>query len=260
MAFCCEESTWLCFAEICRDPTTGRLLETLGETLGMERPELLYFPVGGRAVAVRLCMYAAFGKDGWDNEALTFDEFKAEKAKLAADPKSSRLLSGSLPQLKIGSKSFGQSCAIMRFANAVAKQKGVTGASKLYVDEPLDLLVAEEVAEYSFEILNKCPQDPDPETKKKLREAYAQDKMKAWCGILETRLGEKEGAYLFGDSPCYADICMYTTMAMVKEGSFDHVPASYLDQFPKLKKLTDDFPSSEIMTTYRKDMGDKAYV
>lgn len=226
----------------------------------MDRPSLLYFQMAGRALPSRLCLFAAFGADGWDNVGMSFEEFGAEKAKFAADPNSSKLHSGSVPQLTLGSKTFGQSKAIMSYALAAAKRMGVSGYRKLYVDDPLDVLVAEEAWEYATEIMDKSPQHPDKDVKKAKREEYAEGPMKRMCGILEQRMGEREGSFLFGAQPCYADLAVMALMGYVKSGQFDYVPPTYVDQFPRLSAHHDAALASELVVAYKKEMGEKAYI
>ena len=74
---------------------------------------------------------------------MNFEEFGAEKAKIAAgDP--SRLLSGSLPQLTLpGGKVYGQSGAIVKYALASAKARGSDAAFQLGSDDPEDILAIE---------------------------------------------------------------------------------------------------------------------
>eukprot|EP00931_Biecheleriopsis_adriatica_P104963 TRINITY_DN7956_c0_g1_i1.p1 TRINITY_DN7956_c0_g1~~TRINITY_DN7956_c0_g1_i1.p1 ORF type:complete len:230 (+),score=52.34 TRINITY_DN7956_c0_g1_i1:75-764(+) len=228
--------------------------------MAASKPALLYFNVGGRASATRICMFAAFGKDGWENEMLTFPEFMEEKKKFNAG-EASRLLSGGLPQLALpDGMCFGQSMAILQYALAAAEAIGKEKVLfNLWVDtnKPLDVLRAAEAAEYAMECLNKCPQGIDDQAEKKLkREEYAAGPMKNWMGILEKRI---TGPFLLGDAVCYADYVVMMLVDMIQVGQFDYVEPSYLEQFPNLlahwKACKESAPVRAYMEAYGEDGG-----
>jgi hypothetical protein len=101
-----------------------------------------------------------------------------------------------LPVLKIDGTEYLQSAAILSYAGKIAQVAGGDGA-KLYpvdaikalaIDEALDIIVQDTTS--------KCPQHPDDDTKKKLREEYAEGKCKAYCQQL-SNLVEKSGGPFF---------------------------------------------------------------
>ncbi|CAK0881633.1 unnamed protein product [Prorocentrum cordatum] len=229
---------------------------------------LLYFPGPGRAVAPRLALFAALGPD-FVNEGISFPEFMDAKAKLEGGEASRLVGSGSLPQLTLpDGQVFNQSMAITRYGLALAAAKRARGGTVEFDLAPpaegdcAALLAAEEVLEFSMEILNKCPGDPDAEVKKQKRLEYAAEggPMTKWFRILEARLTASGGPFVLGERLCIADVTLYQTTAMIRAGQFDHVEPSYLEQFPRCLAHIDAVLGSPLFKAYHEVMGDKAFV
>ena len=47
---------------------------------------------------------------------------------------------------------------------------------------------------------------------------------------------------------------------MIVDGFFDHVPGSYVDQFPKLKAHNEAVQGCELIKAYKEAYGEKAYI
>merc|ERR1711896_27978 len=91
-----------------------------------DKPVLLYFNVSGRAIAARIALFKAFGKDGWIDETIDFETFKAEKKKLVDGSSDARLISGALPQITLpNGKSYCQSMSIARWVCCWAHNNNV---------------------------------------------------------------------------------------------------------------------------------------
>ena len=60
----------------------------------MSKPKFTYFDTGGRAVACRICLFKAFGKDGWEDDRLKdYATQQAMKAEGSADHAASTVAS-----------------------------------------------------------------------------------------------------------------------------------------------------------------------
>ena len=84
------------------------------------KPKLLYFNSVGKCYGVRMAMFAAFGKDGWEDHrvrgGMAGDEWKELQPVLE---------SGSLPELTLpGGEVVCQSHAIARYAGAMSRGAG----------------------------------------------------------------------------------------------------------------------------------------
>ena len=223
-----------------------------------EKPLFLYFNASGRAIPARIALFAAFGKDGWKEETLDFDQFKVEKQKMAEKSPDARLVSGALPQLTTQSgKTFCQTISIARWACNWAIQNNVD-IKNLYPTQDTDAFLAmDESCGFAMEILDKCPHDPDADAKKKKREEYAAETgfMGKAMAILEKRMSEYLGDFLLGVDPCLADFTIYGLCNMIAIGFFDYVPATYLDKFPSLAKHMAAVKVCDWMKKYEKAYG-----
>lgn len=217
------------------------------------KPVFLYFAASGRAIPARIALFAAFGKDGWIEENWDFTQFKAEKQKLAEKSPDARLVSGSLPQLTTPSgKTFCQSMSIARWACNMAQQNKVD-IKNLYPTHDGDLFFAmDESIGFAMEILDKCPQDPDDEAKKRKREEFSAETgfMGKAMAVLEKRMSEYPGDFLLGAEPCIADFAIYGLNNMIAANFFDYVPGAYLEKFPCLLKHLDAVKNCEWMKKY----------
>lgn len=223
------------------------------------KPVFLYFDVTGRAMPARIALFAAFGKDGWVNEAIDFASFGEEKRKLAEGKSDARLVSGSLPQLTLPSKpgcaarTYCQTMSIARWACSYAQTHGLADITDLYPSQDPDkLIVMDEAITFAMEILDRCPQESNADAKKIKREEYASADgfMTRAMRVLETRLGEAEGDFLLGNEPCLADFTIHGLALMISSGNFDYVPASYLNRFPRLLKHIGAVPGCALVKRY----------
>ena len=195
--------------------------------------KLYYFDFAGRAEPTRIALHHA-GVE-FEDVRVPFGEWKDVKP---------TMLGGAMPVLEIDGVQINQSLAISRWA---AKQ------SSLYPADPTVALTVDSVADTVDEALRKCPQDSDPEAKKKAREEYAAGALKNYCDVLNTiaqRAGE--GKYIAGtDEPTLADLqIFFGLLDMIRAGQFDHVDVAYCDQWPTLKALEDKIRGCELLAAY----------
>ena len=205
----------------------------------MAVPTLKYFAFPGRGLPPRVALFAAFGKDGWKDEHIAYEDFKGNKADTAIYPL------GQMPVLVLPSgESVTQNGPIARWA---AKQGG------LYPDDALGGLAVEEVMDVVNDVLAKTPQDKDPETKKRMREEYAAKGgfLHTTMSFLERKVVAKGGPFLLGPQLTVADISVHMLVKMIADGDFDHVPAAYVDGFPAVKAAGAAVAGSALLRSYR---------
>jgi hypothetical protein len=105
-----------------------------------------------------------------------------------------------------------QSSVILRYAGMIARLTG-GDAAKLYlaqhagmalaIDEALDIVQDAGVS--------KCPQHADNDTRKKLREEYAEGKCKVYCQHLSDLVEKSGGPFLTGADMPIADLqCVFS--------------------------------------------------
>ena len=182
----------------------------------MSKPSLLYFNGAGRVFGLRVALFKAFGKDGWEDSRIEFHEWAALKPDQPL---------GSLPVLTLpDGRKIVQTDAIMRWAG---KQSG------LYPNDPLDALLVDETISTVFETLSKVPPAGGPDGKAK-REEYAAGLMTKACTMLESKL---MGDWFVGSAISLADLAVSVMVNMIVTDDWTHVAPSWMDSFPKLKAL-----------------------
>mmetsp|Transcript_44839 Transcript_44839/g.100740 ORF Transcript_44839/g.100740 Transcript_44839/m.100740 type:complete len:206 (-) Transcript_44839:81-698(-) len=192
-----------------------------------------YFDGAGRATPARVALFKAFGGD-WEDERIDWATFQKMKA-------DGDFPLGSVPVLTLkDGRKVVQSEAIARWAG---RQGG------LYPEDPTEALLVDEAVTTFFEVLGKCPQDPDPEAKKAKREEYAAGWMKVALTTMEKKYSDG-GPFLIGSTLTLADLSLYCVVSMIVDGSFDHVPASYMEGFPALSKAAAQVKESPTMVAY----------
>jgi len=183
--------------------------------------EFTYFaPVKARGEPTRIALHAS--GVGWkDTSVASFDDFGAAK-------KAGKYVNG-LPELKAPSgKVYTQSVAMARFASKL-------GNSGLYPSDPEMALAVDEIMDVCQDALTKCPQDPDNDVKKAKREEYAAGKLKGLMDVLSKKVEESGGPFFLGKELTIADlVSKYFLTDMITSGTFDYVPAEYVNSWPLL--------------------------
>jgi len=143
-------------------------------------PTLTYFNTAGRAFPLRVALFKAFGKDGWVDERIMFDQWRALKEKTPL---------GSLPYLTLGD-------GITHVAQSEALARWAGRHSGLYPQDPTAALLCDEVCSTAMEILSKCPPAAGEEGKK-ARDEYSKGFMAKAFGMLESKV--QDNGWLVGD-------------------------------------------------------------
>ena len=197
-------------------------------------PTLTYFPFPGRVFGLRVSLYKAFGKAGWADNRVSFADWPALKPTTPLK---------SLPTLELPSgETIVQTQAIARWA---AKRAG------LYPDDPLDALRVDEVAQTAFEILDKCPHDPDPEVKRAKRLEYGENFMRTAMGFLEKKMSHGSPLLLPSFGLSLADLQLFVLTDMILISEFDHIDPTYMDAFPVLMASHAAVAKHELVVDYR---------
>lgn len=116
-----------------------------------------------------------------------------------------------------------QSAAIARYAGKLAG---------LYPDDPADALLVDEIIDTSNEVLSSCPQNPDNEVKKTLREEWVAGKLQKFLTFFAAKAAS--GTYLVGGKLSLADLYLHGTLKSLREGGFDFVPTDVDAAHPAL--------------------------
>jgi glutathione S-transferase len=144
-------------------------------------PKLTYFNTGGRAVGLRIALFKAFGKDGWEDDRINFSDWGPLKPTTPL---------GSLPMLTLPDG------PVVTQTDALTSWAGKRAG--LYPTSEDEALIVDEVIATSFEALNKTPSSKDPAEKNKLREEYAAGFLSSALGFLEKKV---EAANAAGTGP-----------------------------------------------------------
>lgn len=184
----------------------------------MTQLKVTYFPVPGRAEAVRLL--AAIGGLALEDEQVPGAVWGAElKPKVA--PRQ-------LPLLYIDGEVYGQSAAQTRY---VAKRVGLyprdDDVAALKVDEWVD-----NVWEVVPPLFQGAPSDEEGRNAHRLKVVSPGGVAHTWLSFLDKQLEGK--TYAVGDALTLADIAIFTALPPLKSGWLDGVPTTVLDEFKNL--------------------------
>ncbi|KAJ1475498.1 hypothetical protein T484DRAFT_1968027 [Baffinella frigidus] len=206
-------------------------------------PKLIYFGFRGRALASRVALFNALGKDGWVDERVSLPRFKKE-AKQEQNPErlDAPYITNNLPQLNLpcGTK-FSQSHAIARYAARLPPAPEAAAASHhtpdLYPSGKSSLIVDEAIAVVD-QILLLTPKDSDEATRQAAREAYQRSGfLRVGMELLEGRLKQSSGPFLLGSQLSIADLYVRAPLCDLFElKHFDGVTDDFVAQFPRVQE------------------------
>lgn len=191
-----------------------------------------------RAYAIRTCLNIAGVP--FEDERISFNDLKARRGESG---RSKEVPLGSLPVLTFpDGKVVTQSLAIARYAAKLAK---------LYPEDPLQALFVDEIIDTVGDVTTNAPQNPDAETKKKLREEYAAGKMNTFYSYFAEKLTASSGPFLFGASFTVADIALYGLLKSVRGGNFDYIPGDYDAKWPVLQQFIDALEANAVFAPHK---------
>lgn len=190
----------------------------------MTQLTLLYFPIPGRAGAIRDAL--RIGGVAFEDKHVGRDDFRRMKTE-------NELPFGSLPAVDIGGSSparIAQSNAILRYAGKLAG---------LYPSDPLEALRVDELLDFVEDInqaLSPSMREPDVEKKLAMRKAIVDESIPSWARALEARLAaNSDPTHFVGDKLTIADLKVLYGLDQLVSGHLDGVPKTVLDAYPKLQ-------------------------
>ena len=199
----------------------------------MSLPTLTYFNVAGRAYALRVAMFKAFGKAGWTDDRVDFSKWGELKPTTPL---------GSLPVLTLpDGRKVTQTDAMLRWAGR---------AAKLYPDDPIEALLVDEITQCVIDVLAKTPPAAGEEGKAKRTEYAESGLLRKALTHFENKLSD---GWLVENDLTVADLSVTTLVDMILTDDFTHVPAAYMDGFPKVKALAERVHASDLVTAYHKE-------
>jgi glutathione S-transferase len=198
---------------------------------------LLYFPIGGRAEAIRLT--AAAGGIAFTNKVLTFPEFMEVKHDKELIPL------GQVPVLHIEkdgkTRTVTQSLAILRYFGKIGGLYPSDEILALDVDSLLALLedLLKTLILTVGGAVSALVSDTEwtGEEKIKIRKRWIEKSLPKFLGFIEDTLKSSKSGWLVGDSVTIADINLYTDLTWVSSGILDGIPTTVLDEYPGCKEL-----------------------
>lgn len=226
-------------------------------------PKLQYFAFRGRALASRVALFNALGKDGWIDEKISLPRFKKAQPfpipQTPMDRIKAEYITNNLPQLTLpcGLK-ISQSHAIARYAAKLgnsnrglsamnsADQQPVHHVSELYPTDPKLALLVDEVIAIIDQMLLLTPKDEDEEVKAKNRvKFYTSGFLRIGMELLEARLAvttissdyaPEPGPFLLGSQLSIADLYIRSPLAdLFDYKQFEGIPVEFYNEFPHIQ-------------------------
>lgn len=185
----------------------------------MSKIKLTYFDFSGsRGEECRLALHVA---------GVPFEDERISRAAWAA--KKATTPYGSMPLLEIeGEGILAQSNAIL---DLIGTRYGLLPAGDFEAARHRALLCA---AEEMRMRLSATIEIKDEDQRKAVREELAAGRLRDWGANIEKQI---RGPFVGGEQLSVADIKLFVVAGWIKKGILDHIPATALDDFPKLTKL-----------------------
>jgi glutathione S-transferase len=226
----------------------------------MTLPTLQYFAFRGRALASRVALFNALGKDGWVDERVSLPRFKRAQPfpipATPADRTKSEYVTNNLPQLNMpcGLK-VSQSHAIARYAAKLAppaRDLPSHFVPGLYPADPAKALLVDEALAVIDQILLLTPKDEDPDTRARNREAFhTSGFLRIGMELLEGRLADSGGPFLLGEELCIADLYVRAPLGDLFDlKQFEGVPDGFYEGFPNVQACAAAVPGHPLLQAY----------
>ncbi len=178
---------------------------------------LTYFDFeGSRGLECRLALTAA---------GMAYQDIRLSHEQWAAQKPSTPF--GALPLLSDGNRQIAQSNAILTY---------VGRTSGMHPTDPWQAAEHEALMQSVEDLRSKLPdgKGQTPEEKKAAREAFAAGWLSQWAATVDGRIA---GPFVDGQALQVADIKVYVIVRSLLSGTFDHIPSSVFEPFPKLLAL-----------------------
>lgn len=145
---------------------------------------------------------------------------------------------GGLPVLTDGTRTLAQSNAILGW---VGRNHGLHPTDPWVAAEHEALMLSVEDLRY------KLPSPTGEEEKKAAREAFAAGWLTQWATHVDQHLA---GPFLEGDTLNVADLKLYVILRSIRRGSYDHIPATFVDRWPKVVAFYDAVEAHPVIARY----------
>jgi glutathione S-transferase len=134
---------------------------------------------------------------------------------------------GGLPVLDVDGRTLAHSNAILGW---VGRTHG------LYPTDPWVAAEHDAILQSVEDLRQKLPdvRGLDADAAKAAREAFAQGWLTQWANTVSSRVA---GPFLEGEQLSAADLKLFVILRSIGSGTYDHIPASWLDAWPKLRAL-----------------------
>jgi len=185
--------------------------------------KLYYFPLAGRAEAIRMMLN--YGDLKFTEQNFTFAEWGSEwKAKMT------ELAYGAVPVLEVDGKVLSQSSAIQHY---------VANLAGLYPSDPWEAAKVEEalglVGEVTVILTGSTNSKMTPEEKLAARKEAVDAKVHPKLDDITKLLTKAGGSFLTGPKETMADFVLFQTIGILASGFMDGVPTDLMNKHPELK-------------------------
>lgn len=221
------------------------------------RPQLMYFDVPGRVAGLRILLFTIFGKDGWEDRRVAFENWPGIKPTLGLQ---------CLPVLTVPSipehdqtkgqqkmTSIHQAEAMMRWAGRKAGLYPSDADAALFVDEMMSTI---------YEALSKAPRPSSLVRKEMLPQLWKEftegetAPMHIYFNYIQERIA---GPFFGGDELSVADLTLYMLVNYFVNGEIPHISPDYVENgFPRIKTHHAAVKNHPIVKAYDAAYADKS--
>lgn len=183
-------------------------------------------------------MALVVAKIPFENDVVQFKDWQSLKPKTPL---------GSLPVLNVDGKEFVQSQAILRYIGKLGK---------LYPEDAMDALMVDQVIDTVLDFFKSLftYSGGDKELLKEARDKAFKVSAPKFLGSLEKMLGRSsDGPYVLGDHVSTADLVIASLFTLFSTGFLEFVPRHALDEYPRMKKISDTVLEIPEVKEYHKE-------
>ena len=186
--------------------------------MSSQKLTLVYFPIHGRALPIRLAF--AVANIPYEIEIVTFADWPTQKA---------TTWGGVIPVLRVGDNVLGQSNAILNYVCNLGSLLPVDPLQRAQSDEALA------VVEDYIGFISPTMRENDPVKKKAMRIDIAENKLPPALSHLDEFIANNgANGHAVGSTLSPADFKIFQLIWLLKSGMLDDIPTSIVDVYPQL--------------------------